>query len=194
MAPRRPRALACALLAGTALALPAAAPANETITYSYDVLGRLVATTSSGTVNNGLTSQIGYDPAGNRSCYRVTSPGASVPLCPTPPPGPVPPPPPAGNQPPVAVADTGSTTKCQAASFAVLANDYDPDGNTPLTLTGVSSNGLRGDASVSGGNVYFAPNGTSGTANVTYTVADSLGATASAVLTIAITNGACGNS
>jgi uncharacterized protein RhaS with RHS repeats len=176
-------------LASSALALASAAQAGETVTYSYDALGRLVATTSSGTVNDGLTTSLAYDPAGNRSTYMVSGAGGGAP--PPSPPGPVPPPPPAGNQPPVALDDTGGTTICRAAYFNVLSNDSDPDGNTPLTLVSVSSNGLRGDASVAGSQVYFAPNGITGAANVTYTIRDSLGATASAVLSLTLSRGTC---
>lgn len=66
------RSLACA---GLAVAATAAA-ATETITYRYDALGRLVATASSGCANNGLTTAIAYDPAGNRQSYAVTGAGA----------------------------------------------------------------------------------------------------------------------
>lgn len=61
------------LLGALALAgLPIAAHAAETITYSYDALGRLVTVAHSGTVNP--TTQITYtfDNADNRSAYVVT--------------------------------------------------------------------------------------------------------------------------
>jgi hypothetical protein len=58
-------------LAISCCAMATAAPASETVTYSYDALGRLVATSSSGGTNNGLTTSIGYDPAGNRQNYTV---------------------------------------------------------------------------------------------------------------------------
>ena len=84
-------------------------------------------------------------------------------------------------------------TKCLEKTFAVLANDYDPDGNTPLSLVSVSGGGTRGTPSISGTSVLFTPNGITGTANVTYVVQDSLGAQASGSLTITITSGTCGN-
>lgn len=65
-------------LAGSAIAICAAAEAEETTTYSYDALGRLVATSSSGTVNDGIATSVGYDPAGNRSTYTVTGAGGST--------------------------------------------------------------------------------------------------------------------
>jgi YD repeat-containing protein len=64
------RALACAAL------LAASDPsASQTITYSYDALGRLIATSSSGNANNGLATSIAYDAAGNRKSYHVTGAG-----------------------------------------------------------------------------------------------------------------------
>jgi hypothetical protein len=54
-----------------------AAGADETLTYRYDALGRLVSTTTSGCANNGLATAVGYDPAGNRQSYTVTGAGAT---------------------------------------------------------------------------------------------------------------------
>ncbi len=58
--------LAGALLAG----MPAIAA--ETITYTYDALGRVTVVASTGTVNNGETVTITIDKAGNRTTYAVT--------------------------------------------------------------------------------------------------------------------------
>jgi hypothetical protein len=55
-----------------ALSLSAAAHATETITYQYDVHGRLTQVNHSGTVNNGLQSTYSYDPADNRTSLAVT--------------------------------------------------------------------------------------------------------------------------
>ena len=64
------------LWACSVLALASAATAAETVTYSYDALGRLTASSSSGTVNDGATSTIGYDAAGNRSIFAMSISGA----------------------------------------------------------------------------------------------------------------------
>jgi YD repeat-containing protein len=54
------------------IATPAAA--SETITYTYDALGRLVAVSRTGTVNNGASAAYTYDPANNRTNVTTTAP------------------------------------------------------------------------------------------------------------------------
>ncbi|MGA9581594.1 MAG: Calx-beta domain-containing protein [Allosphingosinicella sp.] len=64
------------MLTASAAALASAAQAGESVTYTYDALGRLTATSSTDTVNPGVTSSIGYDAAGNRSIYAASVSGA----------------------------------------------------------------------------------------------------------------------
>lgn len=64
------RAIIC-FVAMSAISAPAFA--TETITYSYDALGRLVKVLHSGTVNNGQQSTYTHDPADNRTNVTVTS-------------------------------------------------------------------------------------------------------------------------
>jgi Calx-beta domain len=45
---------------------------NEVTTYSYDALGRMIDSSTAGTVNSGLQTGIVYDAAGNRTNYTVT--------------------------------------------------------------------------------------------------------------------------
>ncbi|MEM1050947.1 MAG: Calx-beta domain-containing protein, partial [Pseudomonadota bacterium] len=52
--------------------LPGLAFAGETTLYRYDSLGRLVEVTQSGSINNGVNTDIDYDAAGNRINYEVT--------------------------------------------------------------------------------------------------------------------------
>lgn len=61
------------------LSLAAQTPANasETVTYTYDELGRMVRTSQTGSVNNGVVTDIDYDPAGNRTDYDVTGSNGS---------------------------------------------------------------------------------------------------------------------
>lgn len=65
------RKIARAILAGMLLAGATSVSASETVTYTYDALGRLTNSASSGSVNNGVSTTINYDPAGNRSNYAV---------------------------------------------------------------------------------------------------------------------------
>jgi len=74
-------------VAGAGL-IAASSLASESATYSYDALGRLVATTRSGGPNNGIVMGTCFDRAGNRMRYDLATavPGA----CPTPTPTPTP--------------------------------------------------------------------------------------------------------
>lgn len=49
-----------------------AAFASETITYSYDAKGRLVAVAHSGTVNNNVVTSYSFDHADNRANSNTT--------------------------------------------------------------------------------------------------------------------------
>jgi hypothetical protein len=55
-----------------------AAMAQETTTYTYDALGRLIVSSTSGGPNNGTTNQINHDPASNRTGYTITGASGSV--------------------------------------------------------------------------------------------------------------------
>ncbi len=67
---------AMAALAAVALAVPAAASASDTVNYSYDALGRLIAGSTTGGPNDGMAVSTGYDRAGNRSNYSMAGSGA----------------------------------------------------------------------------------------------------------------------
>lgn len=155
--------------------------AGETITYSYDALGRLVAATSAGTVNNGLSVTSTYDPAGNRASYNVAGASGGAP-----PPPPSPPPP--ANNPPTPVADSGSQQRCTTQDYNVIGNDTDPDGDYPLTLVSVTGAGF---SVVSSTTVEFTSTATTGAKVATYTVQDSRGATATSTLTVNVSGGVC---
>lgn len=59
-------------LIAAALAPAGAAPAAETIGYSYDARGRLVQVARSGTVNNGVVTSYALDKADNRITKTTT--------------------------------------------------------------------------------------------------------------------------
>lgn len=65
-------------MAAVVVAAGAPAYASETTTYTYDALGRLVASSHAGSVNNGQSVSIAYDPAGNRSNYALAGVGAAA--------------------------------------------------------------------------------------------------------------------
>jgi YD repeat-containing protein len=64
------------------MTLTTAAYANETATYAYDALGRLVLTSRSSGPSSGVTTSISYDPADNRTTYMVTGSNRPPPLGP----------------------------------------------------------------------------------------------------------------
>lgn len=81
------------------------------------------------------------------------------------------------NQPPVANADSATTTQNTAALIDVLANDSDPDGGT-LSLASFT-NATNGTVAIQNGKILYTPNsGYTGSDAFTYTVSDGQGGTA----------------
>ncbi|HEU0098961.1 MAG TPA: hypothetical protein VFQ67_09325 [Allosphingosinicella sp.] len=68
----RIRGLRAGWLPALALGFSTAAVAVETISYSYDGLGRLVGVKRAGTVNDGVEARFAYDSADNRTSVVVT--------------------------------------------------------------------------------------------------------------------------
>jgi hypothetical protein len=54
------------------IAAPSIAQQTETVTYTYDALGRLIVSSISGGPNNGTQTGTTFDPASNRTNYTVT--------------------------------------------------------------------------------------------------------------------------
>lgn len=61
----------CGAISALIASIPAAS-ASETVTYSYDALGRLVTTVVSNGPANGVQTTTAYDPAGNRTNQTTT--------------------------------------------------------------------------------------------------------------------------
>ncbi|MFW1678150.1 Ig-like domain-containing protein [Pontibacter sp. JAM-7] len=90
----------------------------------------------------------------------------------------------ASNNAPVAVNDSASTQANTSVSIAVLANDYDADGDA-LSITGTS--GVNGGVTISGGNLVFTPaNGFSGTEIFNYSVTDGQGGYATGSVSVTV--------
>lgn len=175
-----------ALSSVTLAGLSAPAAASEIQSYTYDALGRLVAVQHSGSVNNGQAHSLCYDPAGNRTQYKSSSTGGLA-SCgggstPTPSPTPSPTPTPT-NQPPVANPDALTSQKCLQRSKDVIVNDTDPEGHYPLSLTAVDQPWAWVESSTS---VGMQTPDVNGTYYITYTVADSLGATSNGTLIVTV--------
>lgn len=157
--------------------------ADETVTYTYDARGRLVAIASSGTANNGVATAIAYDPAGNRNTYAVTGAATG---------GSTSPPPTAPNGSPVAQTDYLQVSEWSSGVVNVVANDTDPDGDYPLTVTAIS--GGSGRAYLASASQIGWTGSAAGTYTVTYTLRDNRGATASGTLqVVSVSDNPCGN-
>jgi hypothetical protein len=87
------------------------------------------------------------------------------------------------------VNDSDEVARCAYQGvFWVLGNDYDPEGGQ-LTLVSVSYSGGLGTATNIDPRIRFFPNNSgTGTAVITYTVADPAGATATGTLTLDVTS------
>lgn len=183
--------------------------AQEVTSYQYDALGRLAGSAISGGPNSAVTTATCFDSAGNRARH-FTGTGAA-PVCSAPPPPPPPPTPtpspsptptpvptptpsptptptptPTGT-PPVAVNDSTSFICSTTKILNVIANDYDPNGNVPLSLASISPfSGSIYASIVDSTSVMFSAAFT-GSASFSYTVANSLGATATGTVTVTAT-------
>lgn len=155
-----------AIIAAAGLfALPSVA--GETITYTYDPLGRLIAVERAGTVNNGVDTTYVYDEADNRLTRATFIPGAPAP--------------------PHAVNDTATVAASQYVDIQVRANDTDPNGD-PLTITLVSTP-TAGTATImsSGTYVRYTAPATTGVQTFNYTISDGNNGTDTATVTVTVT-------
>jgi YD repeat-containing protein len=193
------RSMAMGLAALSACMLPNGAASAQQSTestenYKYDVLGRLVAVETAGGQNDEEVHSLCYDAAGNRVEFKATSDGTEAACVSQGTAGggsgggggeDPPPPPPPGNNPPVTQNDFVSGACFLTMPVNLTANDDDPEGNEPLTLTAVTPGSGYGGAGIVSNSSVIVDFGPSGDVSiVTYTVADSLGATSSGQLTI----------
>jgi hypothetical protein len=93
------------------------------------------------------------------------------------------------NQPPAANPDTATTRVATAVNIAVLANDTDPEGNTPLTVVNVTAPANGTAVRQANNTITYTPAlGFSGQDTFTYQARDSLGGvSAPAIVTVTVT-------
>ncbi|MEO7178777.1 MAG: Calx-beta domain-containing protein, partial [Allosphingosinicella sp.] len=93
------------------------------------------------------------------------------------------------NAPPTPVSDAFTIAQCTAGSFNVIANDTDPNGDYPLTLVDVGGAPVQmGYVSVgSSTNIAWAKADSATFWDLTYTVRDSRGATATGSARVTVT-------
>jgi Bacterial Ig domain len=98
------------------------------------------------------------------------------------------------NRNPIANADAFTVAANSSAnSFAVLANDTDPDGDT-LSLSAVGTPSAGGTATISAGKISYTPKASySGSETFSYTVSDGKGGSATGNVTVTITAAAAVN-
>ena len=93
------------------------------------------------------------------------------------------------DHPPIVKDDTANTTTAKSVTIAVLANDFDPDGD-PMTVTAVTrpANGTAVINGTAPNNTvtYTSKTGFTGADTFSYTVSDGKGATASAKVTVTV--------
>lgn len=162
---------------------------QSTESYTYDALSRLIVVDVQGGQNDQDVRSVCYDKSDNRTSYTARSDGTSASCVDTgegtggggtPPP---PPPPPPGNNPPQTLPNYVDGACYKVVTVNLTANDSDPEGNLPLTLTAIVRNSGSATASIvsaSSARVKFGPQSDSST--FTYTVKDSLGAAATGTL------------
>lgn len=147
------------------------AMADEKIRYKYDALGRLERVIDDSGPNAGVNSIFDYDKASNRSRFRVQTGQPNN-----------------ANRPPVANADTLPVQCRRSGSIDVIANDTDPDNDSPLTLVSLTkvSGSYTINASISGSRTVSASVGSNpgDQAQYDYIIRDPAGATATGRLTI----------
>jgi hypothetical protein len=97
---------------------------------------------------------------------------------------------PTGPSPPVTAPDTLSLQKCSGGSINVLANDSDPNGHYPLVLVSFTHTKNSTVTIVGTSTIDYQSSG-GGIDIVTYTVRNSVGATAQGTLTVTISGGTC---
>ena len=90
------------------------------------------------------------------------------------------------NDAPIAQDDTAYTAKDTAVTINVRSNDTDPDTNDTLTITAVTQ-GSKGSVTHDGSTITYTPNaGEEGDDSFTYTIEDSQGITATAVVDVRV--------
>jgi YD repeat-containing protein len=134
-----------AFMASTLLIVSQVATASETLSYSYDALGRLVKVARSGTVNNGASECYTYDKAGNRSNVTVAT-----------------------------AADCAAGNPCAGISFTITSNGAVTEGANSVftvTKTGSTSNSCTVNYATSNGTAVAPGDFTSASGTLTFTSA-----------------------
>ncbi|MES2819819.1 MAG: retention module-containing protein, partial [Pseudomonadota bacterium] len=153
---------------GDPLTVTAASAANGTVLINVD--GTLSYTPNTGfTGNDSISYSISDGQGGSASSTVAVTVGAGVPV----------------NSPPVAVADTASTSEDTPVTINVLGNDSDANGD-PLTVTAASA--ANGTVLINvDGTLSYTPNtGFTGNDSISYSISDGQGGSASSTVAVTV--------
>lgn len=149
--------LAAALL----VAMPAFA--NENVTYAYDALGRLVAVSTTGTVNNNQNVSANFDPAGNRTVYAVSNAANTI----------------------ISILSPPAVTEGGVLVFSVNRTGNTAGAGSVNYSTATGSAISPGDFTAASGTVSFAVNETVKSISVT-TINDTIAEPATEIMTVTL--------
>ena len=157
-------------LAGTGLLAlvtamhPPPSQATEAITYTYDALGRLVASQSTGSVNNNQTRSLCHDSAGNRTQYKSDNAGGLV-SCSGSAPAPSPTPAPTPTPGPAFSINDASGTEGATLVFTVTRTGI-TSGSYSVSYATASGTATTADYNAASGTLTFASEQTALTVSV----------------------------
>jgi len=95
------------------------------------------------------------------------------------------------NNPPTPGNDSISLKSCQEKVLDLTANDTDPEGNYPLTVTSVGQSDVANFDIISASSIMVYASDKAGGGTVPYTVQDSLGATSTGLISIGVIGRIC---
>jgi hypothetical protein len=95
------------------------------------------------------------------------------------------------NNPPTVGNNSFSLWSCQEKTVNLTSNDSDPEGNYPLTVTAVDPSSLGYIEISSASSVTYYAADTAGGETLSYTVQDSLGASATGLISIGVIGRQC---
>ena len=146
--------------------------ASETVSYQYDVLGRLIGSSTTGGPNANIATAICFEAAGNCTNYYTGTTGGACATASAPTPTPTP-------APPTPTYNLDNSLCYTSRSVELTSNDTYPGGYLPIALASITS--TSGDATASTVDVTANYKGAS---TFCYVVRNSVDASATSQMTV----------